>query len=103
GRGRVVGERGWAWVKRGGGASVSMFVGVKKLTKGVPFARAPAAARSIAGRFSASASSIGSMNDIASVEPAASDATRRSVAAIASRVRYMLTPVDATPAGRAAA
>ena len=43
-----------------------------------------------------STSSIGSMNDMASVEPGASAATRRSVAAIASLVRYMLTPVDAT-------
>src|SRR5712691_7800044 len=51
--------------------------------KGVPFARAPAAARSIPGRTSGSASSIGSMNDMASVEPGASAATWRSVAAIA--------------------
>jgi len=36
------------------------------------------------------------MNDMASVEPGASAATRRSVAAIASLVRYMLTSVDAT-------
>ena len=69
--------------------------------KGVPFARAPAAARSIPGRTSGSAISIGSMNDMASVEPGASAATCRSVAAIASLVRYMLTPVDATTAGRA--
>src|SRR5256885_1030236 len=68
--------------------------------KGVPFARAPATARSIAGRTSASASSIGSMNDMASVDPGASAATWRRVAAIASWVRYMLTPVDATTAGR---
>lgn len=81
-------------------ASVSISVGEKKLMKGVPFARAPAAARSIAGRNSASAISIGSMNDIANVEPAVSDATWRNVAAIASVVEYMLTPVDAMTAGR---
>ena len=61
----------------------------------------PAAARSIPGRTSGSAISIGSMNDMASVEPGASAATWRSVARIASLVRYMLTPVDATTAGRA--
>ena len=38
---------------------------------------------------------------MASVEPGASAATWRSVAAIASLVRYMLTPVEATTAGRA--
>ena len=36
---------------------------------------------------------------MASVEPGASAATWRSVAAIASLVRYMLTPVEATTAG----
>jgi len=36
---------------------------------------------------------------MASVEPGASAATWRSVATIASLVRYMLTPVDATTAG----
>ena len=36
---------------------------------------------------------------MASVDPGASAATWRSVAAIASLVRYMLTPVDATTAG----
>jgi hypothetical protein len=40
------------------------------------------------------------MNDIAKVEPGARAATWRNVAAIASVVRYMLTPVDATTAGR---
>ncbi len=39
---------------------------------------------------------------MASVEPGASAATWRSVAAIASVVSYMLTPVDATTAGRPA-
>ena len=39
---------------------------------------------------------------MASVEPGASAATWRSVAAIASLVRYMLTPVEATTAGRPA-
>ena len=68
--------------------------------KGVSFARAPAIARSIPGRTSGSTSSIGSMNDMVSVEPGASDATWPSVAAIAFMVRYMLTPVDATTAGR---
>ena len=36
------------------------------------------------------------------VDPAASAATSRSMAMIASRVRYMLTPVDVTIAGRPA-
>ncbi len=40
------------------------------------------------------------MNVMASVEPGASAATWRSVAVIASLVRYMLTPVEATTAGR---
>ncbi len=39
------------------------------------------------------------MNDIARVEPGAKAATWRSVAAIVSVVRYMVTPVDATIAG----
>ena len=38
----------------------------------------------------------------ATVDPAASDASSRSVAAFASLVRYMLTPVEATTAGRPA-
>ena len=39
---------------------------------------------------------------MANVDPGASAATSRSVAMIASRVRYMLTPVDVTTAGRPA-
>ncbi len=39
------------------------------------------------------------MNVAASVEPGASAATWRSVAAVASRLRYMMTPVEATTAG----
>jgi hypothetical protein len=39
---------------------------------------------------------------MASVDPGASAATWRSVAAIASLMRYMLTPVEATTAGWAA-
>ena len=73
-------------------ASASISFGVKKLMKGVPFARAPSAARSIAGRTSASASSNGSMKDMASVEPGASAATWRSVPAIASLVRVHANP-----------
>src|SRR5262245_16467133 len=64
--------------------------------KGVPLVRAPSPVRSTPGRTLGSTSSIGSMNDMASVEPGASAATRRSVAAIGSLVRYMLTPVDTT-------
>jgi hypothetical protein len=41
------------------------------------------------------------MKDMASVDPEVRVATWRSVAAIASLVRYMLTPVDATTAGLA--
>ena len=51
-------------------------------------------------RSASSRSSTGSRNVIASVEPGASAASWRSVAAVASLVRYMLTPVDATTAGR---
>ena len=67
---------------------------------GVPEARAPLALRSSPGRSASSTSSAGSRNVIASVEPGASAASWRSVAAVASLVRYMLTPVDATTAGR---
>jgi len=42
---------------------------------GVPWERAPAAARSMPGRSSGSASSIGSMKDMASVVPGANAAT----------------------------
>src|SRR5262245_10657199 len=66
---------------------------------GVPVARAPGAAPSHAGRTPGSARAIGSMNDMASVEPEASAATWDNVAVIASLVRYMLTPVEATTAG----
>ena len=40
------------------------------------------------------------MNVIANTDPCASVATWRSVASVASRVRYMLTPVDETTAAR---
>jgi hypothetical protein len=39
------------------------------------------------------------MNDIASVDPGASNATWRIVAAVAVFVRYMVTPAEATIAG----
>ena len=39
------------------------------------------------------------MNVIASVEPGASLATWRRVAAVASLVRYRVTPAEATTAG----
>jgi hypothetical protein len=42
------------------------------------------------------------MNVMANVEPGARAAISRNVAAIASRVRYMVTPVEATTAGRPA-
>jgi hypothetical protein len=51
-------------------------------------------------RSSGSASSSGIRNVIANVEPDASVATCRNVSAIASRVKYILTPVEATTAGR---
>ena len=60
---------------------------------------APPPPHARAGRSSGSASSTGSAKDMASVEPGASEATPRSVAVIASLVRYMLTPVEATTAG----
>ena len=75
---------------------------MKKLRKGVPFARPPSAARPILGRTSGSANSIGNRNDMTSVELGTSDATRRTVAAIASSIRYVLIPVEATIAGRVA-
>src|SRR6202451_1751087 len=68
---------------------------------GVPEARAPFAAIAGRGRSCSSSSSEGSRNVIATVDPGASAASRRSVAALASRVRYMLTPVEATTAGAA--
>ena len=80
-------------------ASASISAGVKKLMKGVPLARAPFAASSSPGRTSGSASSSGSRNVVASVEPDASAATWRSIARVASLVRYMLTPLQATTAG----
>ena len=79
-----------------------LLAGVKKLMNGVPLARAPFSAMLIPGRSAASASSSGSRKVIANVEPGASAATSRSIAVIASRVRYMLTPVEATTAGRPA-
>ena len=81
-------------------ASDSISSGMKQLMNGVPFAAAPAIARSMPGRTSGSAISTGSENDMTSVDPAASAATWRNVAATASLVRYMLTPVEATSAGR---
>jgi hypothetical protein len=83
----------------GGISTAEHVVRHEKLMKGVPLARAPAAARSTPERISGSVISIGSMNDIANVEPGASVATWRNVAMIASFVRYLLTPVDATTAG----
>src|SRR5467141_368444 len=67
--------------------------------KGVPLARAPFSASSSPGRTSGSASSSGKRKVMASVDPGANAATWRSVAAIASLVRYILTPVEATTAG----
>ena len=69
--------------------------------------RCPAGAGALDGHFDAGRTSgaicpTGSMNVMASVEPGASAATCRNVASVASRVRYMLTPVDATNAGRVA-
>ena len=69
---------------------------------GVPEPRAPRVLASSPARSASSMSSAGSRNVIASVEPGASAASCRSVAAVASLVRYMLTPVDATTAGRSA-
>lgn len=54
------------------------------------------------GTHLGSANSIGNRNDMTSVELGTSDATRRTVAAIASSIRYMLIPVEATIAGRVA-
>src|SRR5438552_2308305 len=80
-------------------ASVSISAGRKKLMKGVPDAAAPFRAGSAIWRSSGSMSSTGGMKVIASMEPGASAAIWRSVAAVASLVRYTLTPVDATIAG----
>ena len=66
---------------------------------GVPLARAPFSAMSSPGRTAGSAISSGNRNVIANGEPRASPATSCSVAALASFVRYMLTPVDTTTAG----
>jgi hypothetical protein len=76
--------------------------GVKKLRKGVPEAAAPFCDASASARSSASRSSLGGMKVIARLDPGASVAICRRVTAIASRVRYMVTPVDATSHGPAA-
>ena len=80
-------------------ASSSMSEGAKKLRKGVPDARAPFSAIWSPGRSPSSRSSSGNRNVMASVEPGANEAIWLNVAAFASFVRYMLTPVEATTAG----
>ena len=67
---------------------------------GVPEVAACCSTYSCMGRSAASTRSSGSMNVIANTDPCASAATWRRVASVASRVRYMLTPVDETTAAR---
>ncbi len=83
-------------------ANASISGGLKKLMKGVPLTRAPFSAASTSGRSSGSASSSGNKNVMASMEPGENIATWRSVAVIAFLVRYEVTPVEATTAGRLA-
>ena len=111
GRAKTVGPAGEVTLGKSGGRNVlgfskSSLAGQRQYLRRRKEAEEwrPACSRSFLrhlspGRTSGSASSSGSKNVMASVDPGASAATRRSVALFASLVRYMLTPVETTIAG----